>query len=108
MGANQHIHRAMQPARHSLSGALRILNRLETPADAKFDGCQARRMVLTPKPEQGLVSIMGPNGLFYANAVGAFGSVSVGRNWGQLASAAHRWAIKLVERNELVSLTTIS
>ena len=35
-------------------------------------------MVLTPGPERGMVSTMGPNGAFYANAVGAFGAVSDG------------------------------
>ena len=61
---DQHIHLAVQPTRHSLSDALRILNRLNDPAEAKFDGCQAHRMVLTPKPERGLVAIVGHNGLF--------------------------------------------
>ena len=90
----------MQTTRPSLSDALRILSRLKEPAAAKFDGCQAHRMVLTPKPERGLVSTVGPNGLFYANAVDAFGVVSAGRNWGRLESAAHGWALNLVKNNE--------
>ena len=44
---------------------------------------------------------MGPNGLFYANAVGAFGAVSTGRNWDLLASAANRWALKLADWKEI-------
>ena len=44
-----------------------------------------------------MVSTIVPGGLFYANAIGDFGSVSFGQNWGRLASAAHRWALKLVD-----------
>ena len=44
---------------------------------------------------------MGPNDLFYANAVGAFGAVSAGGNWDRLASAPNRWSSKLVENNEV-------
>ena len=40
------------------------------------------------------------NAPFYANAVGAVGVVSAGRNLARLSSAAHRWAIKLVGGNE--------
>ena len=61
----------MQPDRPSPADALRILKRLKKPAAAKFDGRKAHRRFLTLKPERGLVAIMGPNGLFYANAVGA-------------------------------------
>ena len=43
---------------------------------------------------------MWPNGLYYANAFGAFGTVSVGQNWGLLASTAHGWALKLVAGKE--------
>ena len=39
---------------------------------------------------------MGPGGNFYANTAGTFGVVSAGRNWGRLASAAHRRDLKLV------------
>ena len=76
------------------------MSRLNDPATAKFDGCQAHRWVLTPKPGHGLVSIVGHNGLFYANAVGAIGAVSAGRNWDPLASAARRWDLKIVEGKE--------
>ena len=47
---------------------------------------------------------MGPNGLFYANAVGAFGAVSAGQNWGRLAIAARRWALKLVGKQKVFLL----
>ena len=90
----------MQPARPSLSGALRILNRISDPAAGKFDGGSSRRRVLTPRPERGLVSIVGPDGLFYANAFGIIGVAPAGRNWDRLAGAAHRWALRLVENNE--------
>ena len=90
----------MQPTWASLADAMSIINGLNKPAAAKFDGGQARRRVLTPEPELGLVSTMWPNGLFHANAVGALGVVSDGENWGRLASAVHRWALKLVEKND--------
>ena len=47
---------------------------------------------------------MGPNGLFYADTVGTFGAVSAGQNWGRLASAAHRWALKIVGKQEVFLL----
>ena len=99
-GANQHIRPEMKPARPSFSDDMRILNRLNDQAAEKYDGRSSHRMAITPKPEHGLVSIMGPSGLYYANAVGAFGVVAAGRNWGRLASAAHIWALILVEDNE--------
>ena len=99
-GADRRIHLAMQPDRPILAGSLRILHLLNNPAEEKFDGCSSHRRVLTPKPERGLVSIVGHNGLFYANAVGAPGLVSAGQNWGRLASAAHRLALKLVDGKE--------
>ena len=98
--ANQHIHIAMQPTRPSLSDAMRILNRLNDPAKDKSDGRQSHRAVLTPKPERGLVSIVGPNGLFYANAVGTIGVVPAGHTWGRLASAPRRWGVNLFDNNE--------
>ena len=103
-GVGQHIHLTMQPTWPSRADSLRILNRLNDHAEAKFDGCSAHRMALTPKPGRGMVSIVGPNGLLYANAVGAFGSVSAGRNWGLLASSPHRWALMLVGGNEFLLL----
>ena len=42
------------------------------------------------------MSILGPNGMRYANTVGTFGVVSAGQNWGRLASAVRRWVLKLV------------
>ena len=62
----------------------------------KRDGASSHRRVVTPESERGLVSTMGPNGLFYANTVGTFGVVSAGRNWDRLASAAHRRELKSV------------
>ena len=62
----------------SLADAMRIIDGLKTPAAAKFDGGHARRAAVTPVTEHGLVSIMGPNSLLYANAVGACGAVSAG------------------------------
>ena len=50
--------------------------------------------------EHGLVAIKGEDGLFYANAVGAFGAVAAGRNWDRLSSAARMWALKLVDNKE--------
>ena len=69
----------------------------------KFDGCKARRKGLTPDDGVGPVSLMGPIGLFYANAVGTFGAVSPGRNWDSPASAAHLWALALVDSEEIYS-----
>ena len=51
-----------------------------------------------------MFSIAGPDGLFYANAVGAFGSVSAGQNWDRMESASRRWALKLVD-NKAFSLS---
>ena len=88
-GPNRHIRLTMHPARPSLAGAIRIADCLKKPAAAKWGGTSSRRRAITPESEQGPVSIMGPNDLFYANTVGAFGVVSAGRNWDRLASAAH-------------------
>ena len=59
---------------------------------------------MTPEPERGLVSIAGPDGLYYANAVDALGAVSAGRNWDRLAIAVHSWALKLVGAREVFIL----
>ena len=99
-GANQHIRLTMQPARPSLAGCLRVLDLLENPAAAKIDGTSAHLRIITPEPEHGLVSIMGPDGMFYANTVGAFGVVSAGQNWDRLASAVRRWALQLVGKEK--------
>ena len=56
--------------------------------------------VLTPAEGRGLVSTVGPIGLFYANAVGASRVVSAGQNCDRLASAAHRWGLALVKDKE--------
>ena len=95
----------MQPTRPSLAGCLRALELLENPDASKIDGTSAHRRVLTPESEHGLVSIMGTEGNFYANAVGTFGVVSAGQNWGRLASAVHRWDLKLVGEEKVYLLT---
>ena len=95
-GANQHIRLTMQPARPSLSDSLRITDRLEKPAAEKWGGTSAHRRAVAPESGHGLVSIAGRNGLFYANAVGTFGSASAGQNWDRLARASRRRALKLV------------
>ena len=84
-GVSQHIRLTMQPTRPSLVDCLRILDLLKNPAGEKIDGTSARRRVVTPKGERGLVSIMGPNGMYYANTVGTFGVVSADQNWDRLA-----------------------
>ena len=96
-GVNQHIHLTMQPKRPSLSDAIPIWGRLKDPAEEEYDAGSPHRMAITPKPEHGFVSIVGPIGLCCANNVGAFGAVSSGQNWDRLASAAHRWGLKLVD-----------
>ena len=47
-----------------------------------------------------MVAIIGPNGIYYAITFGAFVVVSAGRNWDRLASAVHRWDLKLVDAEE--------
>ena len=59
---------------------------------------------MTPEPARGLVSIMGPDGLYYARTVGTFGVGSAGRNRGRLSSAAQRWELKLVDAKEVFIL----
>ena len=106
-GANQKIRLTMQPTRPSLSDTQRVLDIPNDPAAEKWDGTSSHRRVITPDSEHGLVSIMGPKGLFYANTVGTFGVDSDGQNWGRLASAAHRWPLKLVGKRK-VSLLLFS
>ena len=96
MVRNQHIRLTMKPVRPSLADCLRVVDLLENPAAAKIDGASAHRRIITPESGRGLGSIMGPDGMFYANTVGACGVVSAGQNWDRLASAARRWALKLV------------
>ena len=93
-GGNQHILLTMKPARPSLSGAMRIVDGRKIPVGAKFDGGKVHRRVLAHEGKHGLLSAMGPNGLFYGNTVGAIGVVSAWRNWDRLASAPHRWSLK--------------
>ena len=90
-GVSQKIRLTTQPTKPRLAGALRVLDILEIPAESNWGGASARRRVLTPESEHGLVSIMGPNGLFYANTVGTFGVVSADQNWDRLASGVRRW-----------------
>ena len=61
-GAIRNIYLAMQPTGPSLADCVRVLELLEKPDAAKIDGKSANRRALTPEPEHGLVSIMGPNG----------------------------------------------
>ena len=96
-GADQHIRLKKQPERPSLPDALMVADLLRKPAAAKWGGASARRRVVTPESEHGIVSIMGPDGLYYAYTVDAFGVVSAGQNWDRLASAVHRRALKLVD-----------
>ena len=77
-GVNRHIRLTIQPTRPGLADALRIFDILKCPTGAKFDGGKANRRAIVPENERGLVSIMGPIGLFYANTVGASGLVSAG------------------------------
>ena len=100
-GVNQQIRLTMQPARPSFADALRIADRLRQPASAKWGGAYARRRVMAPESVHGLVSIMGTNGLYNANAVGTFGAPSAGQNWDRPAGAVHRWVIKLVDTKEV-------
>ena len=46
------------------------------------DATKAHRAVLAPPEEHGLVTIMGPDGMFDTNTVGAFGVVSAGGELG--------------------------
>ena len=103
-GVNQQIRLTMQPTRPSLADCLRVLELLEKPAGAKIDGTSAHRRVITPENEHGLVSILGPNGMYYANTVGTFGVVSAGQNWDRLASAVHRWGLKLLGKEKVYVL----
>ena len=91
----------MQPGRPSLADALRITDRLRKPATAKWEGESPRRRVMAPESEHGLVSIMDPNGLYYANTVGTSGAVAAGLNWGRRASAVRRWELKLADAKEV-------
>ena len=61
-------------------------------------------MVSVPPDEHWLVAIMAPVGIFYANAVGAFGVISAGQNLGRLAIAAHRRALSLVGNKKFFAL----
>ena len=84
-GVDREIRLTMQPTRPTLADAIRIMEVLKKPAAEKWDGTSPNSRLLTPESERGLVSITGPDGLFYANTVGTFGVVSAGQNWGRLA-----------------------
>ena len=60
--------------------------------------------MITPEPERGLVTFVGPSGLFYVDAIGSSGVASAGQIWGSLSSAAHRWALKLLDNKEVLTL----
>ena len=87
----------MQPTGQSLPDALRVLDVLGNPPAEEWGGTSSQRRVLTPVSERGRVSLTGAGGIFYAKTVGTFGMVSAGQNWGRLASAVHRRALKLVD-----------
>ena len=101
---NIYIHLTMQPTRPRLADCLRVLDLLDKQAGARIDGTSAHRRVIAPEHEHGLVLTMGPNGMYRANTVGTFGVVSAGRNWGRLASASHRWGLKLVGKAKVYLL----
>ena len=103
-GVSRHIRLTMQTTGPSLADCLMALELPGNPAAAKIDGTSAHRRVLTPESEHGLFSIMGPEGNFYANTVGAFGVVSAGRKKDRLASAPRRWALKLVGEEKVYLL----
>ena len=90
----------MQPTRPSLAEAMHILGGIKNPAGVKFGASKAHRGVLAPPDERGILPIVGPDGISYANTVGAFGVVSAGRNWDRLASASHRWDMAHEEDNQ--------
>ena len=56
----------------------------------------APQMALSHPEDLGLVAIVGPKALSYANAVGTCGVSPVGQNWDRLASAARRMALAMV------------
>ena len=94
----------MQPTRPIPADALRVLDIPNDPAAEKWGGTSSHRRVITPDSEHGLVSIMGPIELLYANTVGASGVVSDGRNWDRLASAVRRWPLELVGKRKVFLL----
>ena len=94
----------MQSNRHGLEAAMRLLGRLGHPAEEKFGAAKAHRAVLARPADPGLVSILGPGGLFYDSAVGAFGVFSSAQNWGLLSSASHRWALALIDNRKFYLL----
>ena len=94
----QHTRLTMQLTGPSLSDAMRIIGGLGNQVGAKFDGGQSHRRAIAPEEERGLVATLVRNCLFYANAVGTFGVASAGGNRDRLASAAHRWAMEIVDK----------
>ena len=68
----------MHPTRPGLADAMRIPNVSKRPIGAKFDVRKALRRAIAPENEHGLVSIIGPNGLLYANTFGNSGAIFVG------------------------------
>ena len=87
--ANHHIRHTMQRKGDRLPGDMRIVGGLENPTGGKFDGRQSHRWVLAPEGARPSFDY-GADGLFYANAFGAFGGVSSGKHWGRLSGAVHR------------------
>ena len=96
-GYSRHIHITMQPRRNSPGDCRRALDLRGGPTAAKIDGKSAHRRVLTPGEGRAIASIMERGGSFYDNTVAAFGVASACQNWDRLASADHRWELKLVK-----------
>ena len=86
----------MQPSWPFLAESAIILGFLEKTAGAKFDAENAHRAALVLPGEQGPVTIMGPNGMFYTYNVGSSGVVSDGQNLDGVASDAHCFAMSSV------------
>ena len=98
----QHIRPKMQPARPSLSDAVRITDRLK---NRPMRNGAARPPATAPSRRSRNADSSrswGESGLYYANAVGNFEVVSTGQNWGRLASAAIRRELKFVDAKEVM------
>ena len=91
----------MQPARPSLSDAVRITDRLK---NRPMRNGAARLPAAAPSRRNRNADSSRPRGaggLYCANTVGAFGVVSAGQNWDRLAIAARRWELNSVGAKEV-------
>ena len=86
----------MQPTTRGLDVAMSFRDGRGNPIGSKFDARKARRAALSPHWEHGLVSALGPYGLFYFTARGASGVGPNGQNWDRLAIAVRRLELPLV------------